>query len=166
MFNAGRFCIETGEIFNQLSVRRDLEYYTQDEPEYTESVFYMRAQLGDSHFKMLRELFFKATSKEQLTTINDDNFDGLSYTICKGDTVCIWIYEPKGMFHIICNDLIVACDVFMHYLFADRKDFEATVEDITFKGEWTRDEHMLALYANTVEAFMRKKYESQNHSGI
>lgn len=167
MCNAEKSCINSCEIFNQSSVRQTLEYYRQqDEPEYAKIVFYIKAKLGDSHFKMLSELFFKATSKEQLTTINDDDFDGLTYTFCKGDTVCIWIYEPKGMFHIICNDLIVACDQFTHYLFPDRDEFEANVEDITFKGEWTQDEHLLQLFVNTVEVFMRKKYESKKHSAI
>jgi len=146
------------EIYTDQTVREGLLSYVQYDLDDQVKIFWIKADFGEDRFEHLSELMVKANDKQKFSTVRCDHFGGPCYTLYKGDTVCLWVYDTgKEEFHFLSNDSISAWNTFIHYLFKDREDFEENIDFIKVKGEWTNDEDLLDIFMDKAIVYLRNQ---------
>ena len=151
------------EISNK---NKKLHLYRQDGAENSEDIYYVKADLKDGYLYFLSALISNSKSEDQVYPINYNGFNGVCQHIYDGDTFCIWVYEPYGFFHIICNNTVFAWRVLNHCLFHSRKSFGISYKDIKVDSKWTNDGVIVGLFVMQYLDLMRKQYPDDDFRTI
>lgn len=138
------------------NIRRPLGGYFHDIE--GQKVYHIEAELGNYNVPLLTTLFYKAYDNRAVelpyACIRNPHFMGTAYTEHSEDSYAVSIYQPKGTFHVLSNDIVYAWQAFIDNLFPVRRDFEQLMGELNVSSDWTNNKEALNIFSEFVSPYI------------